>query len=92
MLVKELFKKYLSENLKNIGNSFEVFYDIFTNTLDCYVLLKKKKIRFNHNKLMTKEIHKKVMTSFRFHNKYNKNRTYENWSNYTNNLTFAGTV
>ena len=29
---KELFKKNLSENLKNIGNSFEVFYEIFTNT------------------------------------------------------------
>ena len=27
---KELFKKHLSENLKNIGNSFEVFYDTFT--------------------------------------------------------------
>ena len=29
---KELFKKNLSENLKNIGNSFEVFYETFTNT------------------------------------------------------------
>ena len=32
---KELFKKNLSENLNNIGGSFEVFYNTFTNTLDC---------------------------------------------------------
>ena len=29
---KELFKKNISENLKNICNSFEVFYVTFTNT------------------------------------------------------------
>ena len=29
---KESFKKIFCENLKNIGNSFEVFYDTFTNT------------------------------------------------------------
>ena len=40
---KELFKKNISENLKNICNSFEFFYFTFTNTLDCYVPLKKKK-------------------------------------------------
>ena len=35
---KELFKTNLSENLKNIDNSFEVFGETFTNTLDCYAL------------------------------------------------------
>ena len=60
---KELFKKNLCENIKNIGNSFEVFYDVFTNTLDCYAPLKKKKIRSNHNKFMTKKLHKEFMTS-----------------------------
>ena len=39
----KLFKKNLSENLKNIGNSFEVFYETFKNTLDCYAPLKKEK-------------------------------------------------
>ena len=52
---KELFKKSFSENLKNISNSFEVFYDIFTNTLDCHAPLKKKKIRSNYNIFMTKK-------------------------------------
>ena len=79
---KELFKKNLSENLKNIGNSFEVFYDTFPNTLDCYAPLKKKKICSNHNKFMMKKLRKEVMTRSRLRNKYNKNRTYENWSNY----------
>ena len=79
---KELFKKNLSENLKNIGNSFEVFNDAFTSTLDCYAPLKKKKIRSNHNKFMTKKLRKEVMTRSRLRKNYNKNRTYENWSNY----------
>ena len=41
---KKLFKKNLSKNHKNFGNLFEVFYDTFTNTLDCYAALKKKKL------------------------------------------------
>ena len=79
---KELSKKKFSENLKNTGNSFEVFYGTFTNTLDCYASLKKKKNLSNHNKLMTEKLRKEVMTRSYLRNKYNKNRTYENWSNY----------
>ena len=79
---KELSKKNFSENLKNTGNSFEVFYGTFTNTLDCYTSLKKKKSLSNHNKLMTEKLRKEVMTRSYLRNKYNKNRTYENWSNY----------
>ena len=72
---KELFKK----NLKNIRNSFKMFYDTFTNTLDCHAPLKKKKIRSNQNKLMTEKLRKKVMTRSRLCNNYNKNRTCKNW-------------
>ena len=79
---KELSKKNFSENLKNTGNSYEVFYGTFTNTLDCYASLKKKKNLSNHNKLMTEKLRKEVMTRSYLRNKYNKNRTYENWSNY----------
>ena len=79
---KELSKKNFSENLNNTGNSFEVFYGTFTNTLDCYTSLKKKKNLSNHNKLMTEKLRKEVMTRSYLRNKYNKNRTYENWSNY----------
>ena len=46
-LTKTYLRKSLSENLKNMGNSFEVIYDTFTNTLDCYATLKKKKYRSN---------------------------------------------
>ena len=52
------------------------------NTLDCYVPLKKKKNRSNHNKFMTKKARKEVITRSRLRNNYNKNGTYENWSNY----------
>ena len=78
---KELFKKNLCGNLKNTGDSF---YGTFTNTLDCYAPLKKKKIRSNHNKFMTKKLRKEVMTISRLRNRNNKNRTYKNWSNYEN--------
>ena len=40
-----------------------MFYDTFTDTLDCHVPLKKKKIRSNQNKFMTEKLRKKVMTS-----------------------------
>ena len=50
---KELFKKNLSENLKNIGNSSGVFYNTFTNTLDNYAPLKKKENCSNHNEKTT---------------------------------------
>ena len=79
---KELFKKNRSENLKNIGNLFEVFCEAFTNTLDCYASLKKKKIRSNHNKFMTKKLRKEVMRRYCLRNKYNKNYTCENCSSY----------
>ena len=46
-LTKNYLRKSLSENLKNMGNSFEVIYDTFRNTLDCYATLKKKKNRSN---------------------------------------------
>ena len=36
----------------------------------------------DHIKLITKKLRKEVMTRSRLRNKYNKNRTYENWSNY----------
>ena len=81
-LTKNYLRKNFSENLKNTGNSFEVFYDTFTNTLDCYASLKKKKILSSHNKFMTEKLRKDVMTRSCLRNKYNKNRTFENWSNY----------
>ena len=84
---KELFKKNLSENLKNTGNSFEVFYDTLTNTLDCYAPLTKKNIFSNHNKIITKNLRKEVMTRSRLCNKYNRRtgRTIES------NVTFVRT-
>ena len=41
---KELSKKNISKNFKNIDNSFEVYCDTFTNSLHCYAPSKKKKI------------------------------------------------
>ena len=46
-LTKNYLRKSLSENLKNMGNLFEVIYDTFTNPLDCYAPLKEKKNRSN---------------------------------------------
>ena len=79
---KKLFQKNLSENHKNCGNSFEVFYDTFTNTLDCYASLNKKKTRSNYNKFMMKKLRRDVVTRYRMHKSYNKSRTYEKWLNH----------
>ena len=38
LLKEESLRKNLSKNLKNIGISFEAFYDTFSNILDCYLL------------------------------------------------------
>ena len=58
---KELSKKNISKNLKNIDNSFEVYCDTFTNSLHCYAPSKKKKNRFNHNKFMTNYLWKNYL-------------------------------
>ena len=56
-----------------------MFYDTFTNALDCYAPLKKKRNRSNHNKFTTKKLRKEVMVRSRFRNKYNK---IAHWSRY----------
>ena len=41
---------------------------------------------------MTKEVRKEVMTRSRLHNKYNKIRTYENWSSYKNQRNISTNI
>ena len=48
--------------LETLAKNYLRKIDTFINTLDCYAPLKKKKIRSNHSKFMTKKRRKKVMT------------------------------
>ena len=47
--------------------------------LDQHAPIKKKYIRANDGKFMTKELRKAIMHRSKLKNKYNKNRTDDNW-------------
>ena len=44
--------------------------------------LRKKKSRHDNDPFMAKELQKEIMERTKLKNKYNKKRTYENWSLY----------
>ena len=50
--------------------------------LDQHAPIKKKYIRANDGKFMTKELRKAIMHRSKLKNKYNKNRTDDNWKKY----------
>ena len=57
-------------------------HEIFLKTLDAIDPIKKKILRFNHNPFMSKVLPKAIMFRSKLKNKYNKNRTGENWDGY----------
>ena len=77
----ENFQKDLTENLKNDANYYN-FHKTFLKILDKHAPLKKKILRFDDNLFMTKELRKGIMHRSKLKNKFNKNRTNENWENY----------
>ena len=55
-----------NEELKkriSIDLSFEAFLEIFQSTLDRFAPYKQKKVRYNNNPFMTKQLRKKIMVS-----------------------------
>ena len=48
----------------------------------CRAPIKTKIIRFNNNVLMTNELRKEIMIRSKLRNEFNRNRNYENWSNF----------
>ena len=73
------FEDQLRSQLASIkAVDYSQFHEIFLKTLDATAQIKKKILRFNHNPFMSKALRKAVVRS-KLKNKYNKNRTEENW-------------
>ena len=63
--------------INTIDNS--QFHEIFLKTLDAIAPIKKTILRFNQNPFMSKALCKAIIVRAKLKNKYNKNRTGENW-------------
>ena len=84
------FEHQLRSQLASINTvDYSQFHEIFLKTLDAIVPIKKKILRFNHNPFMSKALRKAVMVRSKLKNKYNKNRTEENWDSYKKQRNFC---
>ena len=87
---KKKFEDQLRSQLASIKTvHYSQFHEIFLKTLDAIAPIKKKILRFNHNLFMSKALRKAIMVRSKLKNKYNKNRTEENWDGCKNKQTFA---
>ena len=76
------FNRELEINLQKINNEYNTFSNIMLNVLNKHAPVKCKMIRANNAPFMNKEVRKIIMARSRGKNKYNKNRTPENWEEY----------
>ena len=84
------FEDQLRSQLPSIKTvDYSQFHKIFLKTLDAIAPIKKEKLRFNHNLFMSKTLRKSVMVRSKLKNKYNKNRTEENWGSYKKQRNFC---
>ena len=68
---------------------YSQFHEIFLKTLDTIAPIKKKILRFNHNHFMSKAHRNTIMVRSKLKNKYNKNRTGENWDSHKKQRNFC---
>ena len=84
------FEDQLRSQLASIKTvDYSQFHEIFLKTLDAIAPIKKKILRFNHNPFMSKALRKAIMVRSKLKNKYNKNRTEENWDSYKKQRNFC---
>ena len=62
--------------------SYSNFQAVFLEILNKIAPVKVKVLRFNNNVFMTKSLRKAMMLSSRLKNKFNKQRSDENWDNH----------
>ena len=80
---KESFSNALREELETLeGDTLGEFEKKITNVINTHVPIKTKKIRFNNNVLMTKELRKEIMKRSNLRNTFNRNKNHENWCNF----------
>ena len=74
------FKSILNKKLKNFSSiTYDDFEETFLSLLNKHSPLKKKISRHNNGLFMTKELQKEIMKRCKLKNKYEENRSYENW-------------
>ena len=81
-MFKNFEQNKFNEELKkriSIDLSFEAFLEIFQSTLDRFAPYKQKKVRYNNNPFMTKQLRKEIMVRSKLRNEFNKSQTSENW-------------
>ena len=61
------------------GSTYDEFEKEFINVLDKHAPIKTKMLRFNNSSFVSKELRKEIMKRSNLRNKFNENRTHENW-------------
>ena len=75
------FRRALKESLHEMGTTnFSEFNNRVETVLNEHAPIKKKCIRANDGPFMTKALRKAIYTRTKLRNRYNSNRTLENWN------------
>ena len=80
-----VFKNDLQQELQRIDPSdlnYSSFETAFDRVLDKHAPIKKKYVRANDKPFMTRALRKATMLRSRLRNKFNEDRTAENWNNF----------
>ena len=86
------FKQDLTDELERIRSSalnYDSFQNCFNKALDKHNPMKKNYARGNDGPSMNRALRKTVMLRSQLKNKYNKNRTVENWEAFCKQLTLC---
>ena len=82
---ENVFKSDLQQELQKIEPldlNYSSFETAFDRVLDKHAPVKKKYVRVNDKPFMTRALRKATMLRSRLRNKYNEDRTAENWNNF----------
>ena len=82
---ENVFKNDLQQELQRIDPSdlnYSSFETAFDRVLDKHAPIKKKYVRANDKPFMTRALRKATMLRSRLRNKFNEDRTAENWNNF----------
>ena len=86
----ESFKKDLEFRLNHLtSSSYDDFETTFLKELIRHAPLKKKILRHNNNRFMTKKLRKAIMLGSKLKNIFNKSKTHFNWQKYKHQRNFC---
>ena len=89
---EETFRPELQTELADLNvqlMTYASFQDTFLRVLDKHAPMKKRYIRANDSPFMNRTLRKAFMLRTRLKNRYNKNRTANNWDAFRRQLIFA---